>query len=142
MIYYTSKRLLSTTIPGIKESINLKTDLLIGGKWQAAKDGRTFETIDPSTGKIIAKVASAGKADVDLAVKASQEAVKEWSKVSPSQRAKLIHKFADALENSKEELAAIESTDNGKPLMFAMHDLKFSASIFRYYAGACERMEG
>ena len=142
MIYYTSKRLLSSTIPGIKGTINLKTDLLIGGKWQAAKDGRTFETIDPSTGKMIAKVASAGKADVDLAVKASQEAVKEWSKVSPSQRAKLIHKFADALENSKEELAAIESTDNGKPLMFAMHDLKFSASIFRYYAGACERMEG
>ena len=142
MIYYTSKRLLSTTIPGIKGTINLKTDLLIGGKWQAAKDGRTFETIDPSTGKVIAKVASAGKADVDLAVIASQEAVKEWSKVSPYQRAKLIHKFADALENSKEELAAIESTDNGKPLMFAMHDLKFSASIFRYYAGACERMEG
>jgi len=87
-------------------------------------------------------VASAGKADVDLAVKASQEAVKEWSKVSHSHRAKLINKFADALENSKEELAAIESTDNGKPLMHAMHDLKFSVSIFRYYAGACERMEG
>lgn len=68
--------------------------------------------------------------------------MKEWSKVSPSQRARLIHKFADALEDRKEELAAIESTDNGKPLMFAMHDLKFSASIFRYYAGACERMEG
>jgi phenylacetaldehyde dehydrogenase len=83
MIYYTSKRLLSTTIPGIKGTINLKTDLLIGGKWQAAKDGRTFETIDPSTGKVIAKVASAGKADVDLAVIASQEAVKDWSKVSP-----------------------------------------------------------
>ena len=72
MIYYTSKRLLSTTIPGIKGTINLKTDLLIGGKWQAAKYGRTFETIDPSTGKVIAKVASAGKADVDLAVIASQ----------------------------------------------------------------------
>ena len=72
MIYYTSKRLLSTTIPGIKGTINLKTDLLIGGKLQAAKDGRTFETIDPSTGKVIAKVASAGKADVDLAVIASQ----------------------------------------------------------------------
>lgn len=54
----------------------------------------------------------------------------------------MINKFADALEEHKEELATIESTDNGKPFMFSMKDVKFSISIFRYYAGACERMEG
>jgi len=115
---------------------------LINGKWVDSADRQTFDTMDPATGKLITKVARAGKKDIDMAVDAAWAAKEAWAKVTPAQRSQLIHKFADELLRHKEELVHIESLDNGKPLWGAEKDVDFAANIFRYNAGACERLGG
>src|SRR5690242_10733629 len=92
--------------------------LLIGGKWQDSVSGKTFETINPATGDVICNVAEGDKADIDLAVKAARKAFEDgpWSKMNASERGRLLNKLADLIEKNKDELAALESLDNGKPL--------------------------
>src|SRR5271166_5979961 len=92
--------------------------LFINGKWQASVSGRTFPTINPSSGETICQVAEGDKADVDLAVKAARKAFEEgpWPKMNASERGRLLNKLADLIEANKDELAALESLDNGKPL--------------------------
>src|SRR5947199_7230858 len=91
--------------------------LLIGGKWRDSVSGKTFPTVNPATGEVICQVAEGDKADVDLAVKAARKAFEEgpWPKMSASERGRLLHKLADLVEQNREELAALESLDNGKP---------------------------
>src|SRR5438477_10162254 len=91
--------------------------LLIGGKWLDSASGKTFVTVNPATGETICQVAEADKADVDLAVKAARKAFEEgpWSKMNASDRGRLLQKLADLIEENQEELAALETLDNGKP---------------------------
>src|SRR5918912_3813933 len=91
--------------------------LFIGGKWQDSVSGKTFPTTNPATGEVICQVAEGDKADIDLAVKAARKAFQEgpWPKMSAAERGRLLYKLADAIERNKEELAALESLDNGKP---------------------------
>src|SRR5246500_761950 len=95
--------------------------LLIGGKWQDSASGKTFETLNPATGEVICRVAEGDKADVDLAVKAARKAFESgpWPKMSAADRGRLMHKLADAVEANIDELAALESLDNGKPVSIA-----------------------
>ncbi|MEA2308196.1 MAG: aldehyde dehydrogenase, partial [Thermoleophilaceae bacterium] len=89
--------------------------LLIGADWVEAADGRTFDTIDPATGETIAAVAHAGAEDVDRAVRAAAEALAgPWAEMPASGRSILMNKLADLIEANTEELAQIESLDNGK----------------------------
>ncbi len=90
-----------------------QTKLLIDGKWVSAQSGKTFETLNPSTGQVIARVAEAGKADVDKAVKAARKAFEKgpWGKMNARERGKLMFKFADLIEKNLPELAALESLD-------------------------------
>ena len=92
--------------------------LFIGGKWQDSVSGKTFPTINPATGETICQVAEGDKADVDLAVKAARKAFEDgpWPKINAAERGRLLHKLADLIEKNQEELAALESLDNGKPL--------------------------
>src|SRR5215467_15437811 len=92
--------------------------LFIGGKWQDSVSGKTFETTNPATGESICQVAEGDKADVDLAVKAARKAFTDgpWPKMNASERGRLLHKLADLIEQHQEELAALESLDNGKQL--------------------------
>ena len=91
--------------------------MFIGGKWVDSVSGKTFPTINPATGQTICQVAEGDKADIDLAVKAARQAFESgpWSKMNASDRGRLLHKLADLVESHKEELAALESLDNGKP---------------------------
>ena len=119
--------------------------LLIDGKWVEAKSGKTFEVFNPATGQVIAHVADAGKEDVDLAVKAARKAFDSgpWTKMSPSERAKLMWKLAEAIDAHADELALIETLDNGKPIKMArMADVAGSAERFRYYAGWATKLAG
>jgi phenylacetaldehyde dehydrogenase len=119
--------------------------LLINGKWLDAQDGKTFPVYDPATGKVIAQVADGGKADVDLAVAAARAAFDHgpWSKMSPAARAKLIYKLGDAIEAHGDEMAMIETLDNGKPLKMARNiDVAASAEKLRYYAGWATKLTG
>src|ERR1700734_1709240 len=100
-----------------------QTKLLIDGKWVNAASGKTFETTNPSTGEVIAHVAEADKADVDKAVEAARRAFESgpWSQMSAAERGRLLNKLADLVEENKEELAALETLDNGKPINDSMN---------------------
>src|SRR4029079_19706895 len=95
-----------------------QTKMLIDGKWVASTSGRTFETLNPATGEVIANVAEGDKADVDKAVKAARKAFEKgpWKKMTARERARILYKLADLVEQNKEELAKLEALDNGKPL--------------------------
>jgi acyl-CoA reductase-like NAD-dependent aldehyde dehydrogenase len=119
--------------------------LLIGGERFDAGDGRTFNTIDPSTGRVIAEVAHAGPADVDRAVRAARDAFEDgrWSGVAAAQRTRSMLAFADAIEANADELAELESLDNGKPVKIARRvDVALAAEHLRYFAGWPTRIAG
>jgi phenylacetaldehyde dehydrogenase len=118
---------------------------LIGGKWTDAKSGKTFEVINPADGQVIAHVAAGEKEDIDLAVAAARDAFDNgpWTKMTPAQRAKLIWKLGDAIDANADELALIETLDNGKPLKIArIADVAGSAEKLRYYAGWATKITG
>ena len=119
-------------------------ELLIGGEWVEAADGRTFETIDPSAGEVICEVAQAGAEDVERAAKAARAALEgEWGKMPAAGRSLLINRLADLIEQNKEELAQLESLDNGKPVTIAgMVDIPQAVAHLRYYAGWPTKIEG
>src|SRR5262249_38161149 len=119
--------------------------LLIDGKWVNAKSGKRFDVFDRATGQAIAAVAEADAADVDEAVKAARRAFETgpWSRTSPMDRCKLIWKLADLLEENADEIAEIESLDNGKPIRDARNvDLPGSYNILRYMAGWATKING
>ena len=120
--------------------------LLINGKWVNAASGKTFPTYNPATGEILSNVAEGDKADVDIAVKAAREAFDHgpWrSKLTPSQRGRMIWKLGDLLEEHAEEFATLESLDNGKPISVARAaDVALAVDMFRYMAGWATKIEG
>jgi len=119
--------------------------LLINGKWVEAASGKTFATYNPATGEVLANVAEGAKEDIDRAVKAARAAFETgpWSKISASERGRLLWKLADLLEKHTEEFAQLESLDNGKPLKVARAaDVPLAVDHFRYYAGWATKIEG
>jgi len=119
--------------------------LLINGKWVGSKSGKTFETINPSNEEVLALVAEGDKADVDEAVKAARKAFEEgnWPNMGPHQRAHLMSKVAELIDKYADELAELETLDNGKPLTFSRgFDIPAAAETFRYYAGWVTKIYG
>ena len=119
--------------------------ILINGKWVEAASGKTFPTYNPATGEVLANIAAGDKEDIDRAVKAARAAFESgpWSKISPSERGRLIWKLGDLLEKHAEEFAQLESLDNGKPLKIArVADVPLAVDHFRYYAGWSTKIEG
>ncbi|MFZ4647368.1 MAG: aldehyde dehydrogenase family protein, partial [Gemmataceae bacterium] len=119
--------------------------MLIDGRWVSSASGKTFETTDPSTGKVICHVAEGDKTDIDLAVAAARRAFDSgpWRRMSASERGRIMYKLADLIESHKEELAALESLDNGKPYLDALNaDLPLTIKAFRYYAGWADKIQG
>jgi aldehyde dehydrogenase (NAD+) len=118
------------------------TKLFIDNQWVDSVSGKTFPVVDPSTGKEFVRVAEGDKADVDLAVKAARKAWQTWRNVNPSQRVKYLWAFADLLEKNLAEFARVETLDNGKPIADAEGDLGLAISVFRYYAGWADKLQG
>jgi len=121
------------------------TQLLIGGKFQNAQSGRTFPTINPATEEVIAQVAEADAPDIDAAVRAARAAFcgKAWRTMAARDRAKLLWKVGDLILKNSEELAKLESMDNGKPIFESRYvDIPSAAETFYYYAGWCSKIEG
>ncbi len=117
--------------------------LLIGGERPRAADGRTFATLDPSSGQEIAQVPHAGPEDVAAAVAAAREAFASWSTSPAVERERLLFALAEAVELHAEELAQIESLDNGKPVKLAQFvDVRGAAAHLRYFAGWPTKIEG
>jgi acyl-CoA reductase-like NAD-dependent aldehyde dehydrogenase len=119
--------------------------LLIGGERTDAADGRTFETLDPSTGRPIAEVPHAGAEDVDRAVGAARAAFDDgrWSGIAAAKRTRAMLALADAIEDHADELAELESLDNGKPVKLAKRvDVALAAEHLRYFAGWPTKISG
>jgi len=119
--------------------------LLIDGDWVAAQSGGTFQTFDPGTGLLLATVAEAREEDVDAAVAAARKAFDHgpWSAMKPAERARILMRLADLIEANADELAELETLDNGMPLSFARHIFVPGAvEQFRYFAGWCTKIGG
>jgi phenylacetaldehyde dehydrogenase len=119
--------------------------MLINGKWVAAVSGKTFDVTNPATGAVIARVAEGDKADVDAAVNAARRALESgpWASMSPSDRGKMIWRIGDLISKYRDELAELESIDNGKPMAVAKAaDVPLAADIFQYMAGWATKIEG
>ena len=122
------------------------TKLLINNNWVGSVSGKTFSTINPATGEPICQIAEADAADVELAVKAARAAFhprSPWRRMSASERGLLIHRLADLIEKHADELAHLESLDNGKPLAVARAaDIPLTVACFRYFAGWADKIQG
>jgi phenylacetaldehyde dehydrogenase len=118
--------------------------LLIDGELVDAASGATFETIDPGTGEVLATVAEGGAEDIDRAVKAARRAFEgEWSTINPSERGRIIHRIGDLIAEHAEELAELDSLDNGKPKAVAQAaDVALAADLFWYMAGWATKIKG
>jgi phenylacetaldehyde dehydrogenase len=119
--------------------------LLIDGEWQDSSLGLTFEVQNPATEQIIGYAAEGKADDVDAAVRAARKAFDDgpWSRMTPSERGKLIWRIGDLIERHNDELAQLETLDNGKPYSVArIADVPLAADMFRYMAGWCTKIEG
>ena len=121
------------------------TQLLINNQWVNSKSGKTFPTLNPSTGEEIIRVAEGDREDVDAAVAAARSAFDHgpWRRISASDRGKLLNRLADLIEKHADELAELESLDNGKPVSVAKAaDLPLAIACYRYYAGWADKVQG
>jgi len=121
------------------------TKLLINNRWVNSQSGKTFATINPTTGEEICQVAEADVADVDLAVKAARAAFDRgpWRTTSGRERQRLMNRLADLIEKNADELARLESLDNGKPFTMAKAvDVAATAACYRYFAGWADKVTG
>src|SRR5262245_57527685 len=112
--------------------------MLIGGEWVDAASGKTFVTVNPATAEPLAMVAEGDAADIDRAVAAARKAFDEgaWPHEKPAERTKVLLRIADLIDKHADELAQLETLDNGKPLFESGNvDIPWAADTFRYYAG-------
>lgn len=127
----------------IKTELQNRYQLYIGGEWRDASDGAVFTAKCPADGGKLAECAQATKEDVDDAVKAAWKAFETWKWVPTSERAAILNKIADIIDENTEHLAMVESLDNGKPIRETMAiDIPLSAKHFRYFAGCILAEEG
>jgi phenylacetaldehyde dehydrogenase len=119
--------------------------LFINGQWTDAASGRTFETPNPATGETLAHVAEGDAEDINRAVRAARAAFEDgpWRRMTPSDRGRLIWKIGDLILEHADELAQLESLDNGKPVAVARGaDVPLAADLFHYMAGWATKIEG
>jgi phenylacetaldehyde dehydrogenase len=131
--------------PAVREFTAKERPLLIGGQWVAAASGKTFETYDPSTGEVLANVAEGDQEDIDRAVAAARKAFEDgpWTKLTPSERGRLVHRVGDLIMEHADELATLETLDNGKPFAVAKAaDIPLSADLFWYMSGWATKLDG
>jgi phenylacetaldehyde dehydrogenase len=129
----------------VQQFISQPRKVLIDGRWVAATSGETFDVFNPATGQRIARAAACTKADVDAAVAAARKAFDHgpWTRMSPSERGRIIWKIGDLIQENLEELAQLESLDNGKPIVVARAaDVPLAADLFHYMAGWATKIEG
>ncbi|MCH2135223.1 MAG: aldehyde dehydrogenase family protein [Phycisphaerales bacterium] len=126
----------------IRPDISDEYGLFIDGAFVEPESGESFKTVNPATGQTIARVASAGAADVDKAVKAAKAAGGKWSRLKPTERAKFLFRIARRLQECARELAVLETMDGGKPICESRDvDLPLAAQHFFYHAGWADKLQ-
>jgi 1-pyrroline dehydrogenase len=114
----------------------------VGGEWVDAADGGVEQIVNPATGEVIAEVPKGTEADVDRAVQAAKTAYPEWREMTPGERAEVLLKLADVIDENTDELAQIESQNVGKPLAAAADEMPVCSDNIRFFAGAARLLEG
>ncbi|XP_076644607.1 aldehyde dehydrogenase [Halictus rubicundus] len=137
----------TATVPAPEKTPSIMyTGIFIDNEWHRSKSGKTFPTVNPATGQVIADVQEADAADVDVAVNAANKAFKlgsPWRTMDASQRGVLLNRLAYLLERDRTYLASLETLDNGKPYATAYgFDVPASAAALRYYAGWADKNHG
>ncbi|MBC2932511.1 aldehyde dehydrogenase family protein [Nocardioides sp. zg-1228] len=135
----------TSLLPAVQSFLSSPKKLLIDGELVDAKDGQTFDTVNPATEDVLVKVAQASAVDADRAVVAARTAFEHgspWSRFSPRDRSHLLWRIGDLIDEHAEEFAQLESLDNGKSLASARGDVGVAAELFRYFAGWATKMEG
>jgi aldehyde dehydrogenase (NAD+) len=127
----------------VRPSIREEYGLFIDGRWSAPESGASFETVNPANESVLARIAYAGEADVDRAVRAARKAQdKYWRKLKPADRAKYIYRIARAITERSRELAVLETMDGGKPIKESRDfDVPLAAAHFFYYAGWADKLQ-
>ncbi|KAB2624708.1 aldehyde dehydrogenase family 2 member B7 [Pyrus ussuriensis x Pyrus communis] len=140
--YSTDASIESPISPSVKVNY---TQLLINGQFVDSASGKTFPTLDPRTGEVIAHVAEGDAEDVNRAVSAARKAFDEgpWPKMTAYERSRVLLRFADLIEKHNDEIAALETWDNGKPFeQAAKIEVPMVVRFFRYYAGFADKIHG
>lgn len=117
-------------------------DCFYGGAWHKAASGRTVDTLNPGTGESLGPVADGAAADVDAAVAAARAAFREWRRVPPLERAKVLRRIAQILREHAEELAMIDAADCGNPVAEMVSDAMVAAAQMEFFAGFVTEMKG
>jgi phenylacetaldehyde dehydrogenase len=131
--------------PQVKEFTARRWQLLINGEWVKAKSEQTFQTHNPATGELLAECAQADEVDIDRAVRAARRAFETgpWPAMTASERGRLIWRLGDLVTEHLEELAELETLDNGKPISVTRAvDVPLTAELFHYMAGWANKLEG
>ncbi|MCC6715096.1 MAG: aldehyde dehydrogenase family protein, partial [Gammaproteobacteria bacterium] len=129
--------------PGARVQFKAKYENFIGGKWVAPSKGQYFENITPITGKVFCKVARSTEEDIGLALDAAHAAAEKWGRTSPAERANILNRIADRIEQNLEKIAYAETVDNGKPIRETLAaDIPLAADHFRYFAACVRAQEG
>ena len=127
----------------LKAPFAKRYDNFIGGEWRAPKSGRYFENISPITGLPVCEVARSDSTDVEAALDAAHAAKDAWGRTSPAERALILNRIADRMEENLDTLALAETWDNGKPIReTTLVDIPLAIDHFRYFAGAIRAQEG
>ncbi|MBU9834890.1 NAD-dependent succinate-semialdehyde dehydrogenase [Rahnella sp. L72c] len=117
-----------------------KTGYFAGGKWLEAKD--TFDVLDPATGEVVAKVAKAGKAETEAAVKAASDAFPQWRKTTAKARSEILHRWYELMLENKQFLGELMVAEQGKPLKEALGEVDYAASYLQWFSEEAKRVNG
>lgn len=128
---------------GVKHPFKEKYDNFIGGKWAAPAEGKYFDNVSPVTGKVFCQAARSTEKDIELALDAAHAAREAWGKTSYTERANMLNKIADIMEENLDAIAIAETIDNGKPIREStLVDIPLALDHFRYFAGCIRAQEG
>jgi len=130
------------SLASIKLNLPTQRGAYYGGKWHAPKSGCFSDQINPGTGESLGQAADTGAEDIDAAVKAAKAAYKEWRRVPPLERAKMLKKIAEVLRNNAGELAMIDAADCGNPIAEMIMDATIAAAQIEFFAGLVTEMKG
>jgi len=117
-----------------------KTGFYVGGKWQEAKE--TFDVLNPATGEVVAKVAKAGKAETNAAIKAASEALPAWRKKTGKARSEILHRWYELMIENKQFLGELMVAEQGKPLKEALGEVEYAASYLQWFSEEAKRANG
>lgn len=117
-----------------------KTGFYVGGKWQEAKE--TFDVLNPATGDVVAKVAKAGKAETNAAIKAASDALPAWRKKTGKARSEILHRWYELMIENKQFLGELMVAEQGKPLKEALGEVEYAASYLQWFSEEAKRANG